>query len=101
MLGTCAAIGDIDMATVPALTLDLRRAIDNAAETMVGLDCSRVTFMDSAGYHALVDATAYADRSGHILVIRNASISCARLIRLCDPDRQLCVVSAAYLTARR
>jgi anti-anti-sigma factor len=101
MLGTCEAIGDIDMATVPALIADLRRAIDNADETMVGVDCSRVTFMDSAGYHALMDATAYAARRGHTLVIRDASTSCARLIRLCDPNRELRGLSLASPGAGR
>jgi anti-anti-sigma factor len=101
MLGACEAIGDIDIATAPALILDLRRAIDNAAEAVVGVDCSRVTFMDSAGYHALMDATAYAARRGHTLVIRDASTSCTRLIRLCDPNRELRVASPAYFATRR
>jgi anti-anti-sigma factor len=101
MLGTCEAIGDIDMATVPALIVDLRYAIDNADETIVGVDCSRVTFMDSTGYHALMDATTYAAARGHTLVIRDASSSCARLIRLCDPNRELRVLPPADFVAGR
>ena len=89
MLGTCKAIGDIDGATGPAFTAALRDTIDSSEQALVSVDCSGVTFMDTAGYHALVDATRYAVRHGHILVIRNMSPSCTRLIRLYAWDRQL------------
>jgi anti-anti-sigma factor len=89
MLGTCKALGEIDTATAPSFHADLHDAIDNADEAFVHVDCSGLTFIDSAGYHALVDATSYAVGRGHTLVIRNLSPSCARLIRLCDLDREL------------
>ena len=89
MLGTCTTIGEIDTATAPAFNADLHDVIDTSDAALVVVDCSDVTFMDSAGYHALVDATNYAVRRGHTLVIRNLSPSCARLIRLCDSDREL------------
>ena len=89
MLGSCEAIGEIDRATAPAFNADLRDAIDSSDEAFVSVDCSGVTFMGSAGYHALVDATKYAVRRGHTLVIRSMSPSCTRLIRLCDWDREL------------
>jgi anti-anti-sigma regulatory factor len=45
--------------------------------------------MDSAAFHVLVNATEYAVRRGHSLVVRNMSPSCATLLRLCDSDREL------------
>ena len=89
MLGTCRALGEIDTATAAAFGADLRDAIDSSDEAFVSVDCSGVTFMDSAGYHALLDATNHAVRRGHTLVIRDPSPSCALLIRLCDMDHEL------------
>jgi anti-anti-sigma factor len=82
MPGSCKAIGDIDGATGPAFSAALRGTIDNSDQTLVSVDCSGVTFMDPAGYHALVDATRYAARRGRTLVICNMSPSCTTLIRL-------------------
>jgi anti-anti-sigma factor len=73
---------------------DLRNTIDGSDEALVSVDCSDVTFMDSSGFHVLVDATSYAARRGHTLVIRNLSPSCRRLIRLCDWDNELCLENA-------
>jgi anti-anti-sigma factor len=73
MPGTCMAIGEIDTATASAFDADLRDAIDSSDEAHISVDCSGVTFMDSAGYHVLVDATNYAVRRGRTLVIRNLS----------------------------
>jgi len=89
MLATCKALGDIDTATAPSFNAELHDVIDNADEAFVNVDCSGLTFIDSAGYHALVDATNYAIRSGHTLVIRNLSPSCAMLLSLFDEDREL------------
>ena|SRR5258708_204413 len=91
MPGTYKAFGEIDTATAPGFNAELHDLIDNSDEAVVSVDCSGVTFMDSAGYHELVDATNYAVRRGHTLVLRNLSPSCARLLRLCDTDRELYV----------
>ena len=77
------------MSTAGALLFALCEVIDRSDEAIVGVDCSTLTFMDSAAFHALVDATEYAARRGHTLVVRNLSPSCARLIRLCDSEREL------------
>ena len=89
MLGTFRAGGEIDLATAPALRTGIRAAIDVSDETLVAVECSGVTFMDSAGYHVLADATRYAVRRGHMLVIRNPSVVCAKLLGMCDADREL------------
>ena len=89
MPATCWALGEIDVATAPAFGVDLRHTIDGGDEALVTVDCSGVTFMGTAAYRALMDATQYAEQHGHTLVIRNLSSSCARLIRLCDADGDL------------
>ena len=89
MRGTCRAFGEIDRATASAFDVVLRDAIDDSGDAVVNVDCSGVTFMDSAGYRVLVGATAYAVRRGRTLAIRNLSSSCAMLIRLCDSDHEL------------
>jgi anti-anti-sigma factor len=94
MLRTFKAIGDFDLATAPRLMVDLRDTVDACDEALVSVDCSDVTFMDSSGFHVLVDATAYAARRGHTLVIRDLSPFCERLIRLCDWDHALCIENA-------
>ena len=89
MLATCKVLGDIDTATAPSFNVELRDVIDKADEAFVNVDCSGLTFIDSAGYHVLVDATNYAIRRGHTLVIRNLSPSCAMLLSLFDENREL------------
>ena len=84
--GTCTARGDIDMSTAPAFRADLFEAIETAEGSSVEVECSGVTFMGSAGYRVLVEAAAHTSRRGCTLVIRNVSPSCARLLRLCEPD---------------
>jgi anti-anti-sigma factor len=89
MLGTCKVVGEIDMATASPLRADLFATIDNSEAPFVEVDCSGVTFMDAAGYHALVAANAYASRHGRTLVIRNVPPVCARLLSLCDHEHEL------------
>ena len=89
MLDTFKARGEIDIATAPAFSAGIYATIDDSDETIVAVDCSGVTFIDSSGYHVLVDSTAYAVRRGHTLVIRDLSTCCAKVIRLCDSDSDL------------
>jgi anti-anti-sigma factor len=89
VLGTCKAVGEIDLATVPGLTADMQNSIDDSHEELVCVACSGVTFTDSSGFHAFVDATEYAARRGRRLVIREMSPWCRSVIRLCDWDREL------------
>ena len=89
MQGTCKPLGDIDRSTAAEFDVDLRDAIDNSDETLVNVDCSGVTFMDSAGYRVLVGASEYAVRRGRSLVFCDPSPVCALLIRLCDLEHEL------------
>src|SRR5260221_13120509 len=92
MPGTYKAFGEIDTATAPGFNAELHDLIDNSDEAVVSVDCSGVTFMDSAGYHELVDATNYAVRRGHTLVLRNLLPSVVSLFRFCDTDGVMCVM---------
>ena len=98
MLGTCITSGDIDRASAAAFGAEIYDTIDDSDDELVSVDCSGVTFMDSAGYHVLADATRYAMRRGHTLVIRNPSRACAMLLRLCDTESDLRIDA---LTAER
>lgn len=89
MLGIRKADREIDASSAPAFNAHLHDTIDDSDEEVVVVDCSDITFMDSAAYHVLVNATEYAVRRGRALVVRNISPSCATLLRLCDSDREL------------
>jgi anti-anti-sigma factor len=84
-----APSGDIDLATVDAFRDCLYEIIDQSDAPIVRVDLRAVTFMDSAGYHALMDADDYAIRRDRIMSIRNLSVQCARVIGICDRDNEL------------
>ncbi len=89
MLGISKALREIDTSSAPAFNAHLHDAIDSADDELMVVDCADVTFMDSAAFHVLVDASKYAVRRGRALVILNLSPSCAMLIQLCDGDQEL------------
>ena len=62
MLGLCTAMGEIDLATAPTCRATLRDTIDHSDVESVVVDCTGLTFMDSQGFHALVNASEYAIR---------------------------------------
>lgn len=84
MFGTCEPPGEVDVASAPAFVASMRAAIDAAEHAAVFIDCSAVTFMDSAAFHALVDASTYAANRGHHVVIRGLPWHAARMLRMCD-----------------
>ena len=94
MAATYWALGEIDFATAATFSAELRRTIDSCDDATVGVDCSGVTFMGTAGFRVLVDATDHAARQGRTLVIRNLSSSCTLLIGLCDSGGALLVEPA-------
>jgi anti-anti-sigma factor len=81
--------GDVDRSTAGAFRDGLCLRIDQSNTSIVGIDLAGVTFMDSAGYRAVVAANAYAVRTHHQLVIRNLSASCTKVIELCDQSNEL------------
>jgi anti-anti-sigma factor len=64
----CNIRGDFDIATVPQHRAALRRAI-NSGDADVLVDCAQMTFIDSTGITALLEAHALlADRGRRMLV---------------------------------
>jgi anti-anti-sigma factor len=84
-----APSGEIDVASAGTFRSDLYQIIDRCDAQIVHVDLHAVTFMDSAGYHALVDADEYAVRNGHVMVLRNLTEQCAMVIGICDWDNEL------------
>ena len=64
--------GEIDFATADAFRSGLYDLIDRCDLPIVHVDLRAVTFLDSAGYHALVEATEYGSRHGHVVVLQDA-----------------------------
>lgn len=65
--GWAAVIGELDLATAPQLTTVLRRAQREASLTV--LDLRGTEFIDTAGIHAIVDASIAARRAGRRLLV--------------------------------
>jgi anti-anti-sigma factor len=64
--------GEIDLSTVSELRDAIGAAFDDDSETVV-VDLSGVTFMDSTGLHALIDADRRSHAGGIRLVIVEGS----------------------------
>ena len=88
-MANVSSVREIDMSTVDRFRDDLYDIIDECDTPIVRIDLHVVTFMGSAGYHALIDANEYAIRHGHTMSIQNLAPQCARMIRTCDPDNEL------------
>jgi anti-anti-sigma factor len=85
---------EIDLATVAAFQAGLFRNVDATDTPIVYIDLAAVTFMGSAGYHALVNANEYAVARGHTLMVRNLDEFYADVLRFCDQDNELLVERA-------
>ncbi|MGI8558451.1 MAG: STAS domain-containing protein [Solirubrobacteraceae bacterium] len=81
------AVGELDLAGAPRLTRALRDAL---VETrIVVLDLTEVTFLDSAGVHALVNASVEARCDGRQLLLINIPDRAVRLFTLTGACDQL------------
>lgn len=74
--GTLVIAGEVDMRAAPFI-----RSIIAARQRIVAVDCSGVTFMDSAGFHAIVDPP-----HGRTILIVDPSPAVAYLLDLFDRD---------------
>ena len=91
---------EIDISTADAFRDDLYQIVDQCDVPIVRVDLHAVTFMDGAGFHALIDADEYAIRRGHIMSIRNLTAQCAMVIGICDWDKELHVEGRLASTAK-
>jgi anti-sigma B factor antagonist len=73
-------VGDLDLATAPTLELTLQQA--EARAQRVVLDLRELTFIDSAGVHAIVNATIRARAAGSRLVLVRGPAPIDRLFGL-------------------
>jgi anti-anti-sigma factor len=85
--GQLGIVGDIDLATAPALADALARCGPS-----VDLDLGHCTFLDSSGVSVLVEARAHAVPG---LKIVNASPPVRRVLALCGLDRLFLVDHAS------
>ena len=69
--------------------------LTHEGQAMQGLWEAGGEIMDSAAFHALVGANAYAIEQDHRLVIRNLQPNCARVLGLCDWDQELAYEGAS------
>jgi anti-anti-sigma factor len=73
--------GEIDMAVGPQFGEELAALIEEA-HSPAFVDLSGVTFMDTTGVHALLDATHAGLAAGHPLVLVAASRSSRRILEV-------------------
>src|SRR5689334_22464842 len=73
--------GEIDLATVPELDLRLHHVIDTSPAHLV-VDCHEVTFDDSTGVRALVNARKKLGARHRSLTVVNASPFVARVLEI-------------------
>ncbi|MEV0522229.1 STAS domain-containing protein [Streptomyces sp. NPDC050439] len=83
---TLRVAGELDVASVPVLDRELRRAMEQPAPRVL-LDLSRVTFCGTDGVALLLDARRRATTAGGSLVVERAHSAVLRPLRLSgDPE---------------
>jgi anti-sigma B factor antagonist len=82
---TVAIHGEVDLSTADGLRGAASRAISSGASTLV-LDLSDVTFMDSHGLKALLDAHATVRDAGATLVLERPQSAVRRLLDIMSLD---------------
>jgi anti-sigma B factor antagonist len=79
-------VGELDIASAPALEDSLRHALESGASS-IALDLTRVTFIDSAGVRVLLWAAGHSREEGDRLHIDSGSAGVRRLLELTDKER--------------
>lgn len=79
--GRVAVAGEVDCSTAPQLTSCIDSLLAAAPREVV-VDLTEVTFLDSAGLHALVTAHAGAERAGARLRVLVATRAALRPIQV-------------------
>jgi anti-anti-sigma factor len=77
---TVTVCGEIDLAAVPTLTASLEAA--GLEQIPLDLDLSGITFIDSSGLHAIVQAHQRQQRAGLALTLRSPSPAVRRAIEM-------------------
>ena len=74
--------GELDIATTPQLERTLRGP--EAQAQLVVLDLTELTFIDSSGVHAIVDASVRARDAGRRLIFLRGSSAVDRMLELAE-----------------
>lgn len=82
-----AVEGEIDVSSVAELENALNRHLGDSSHLV--LDLSRVTFMDSSGIHALIDADAVSRDHECGFAIRNPARAVRRILEIAGVWAQL------------
>lgn len=85
-----SARGELDLASAPQFTQALDQALEQAL--LVIVDLRALTFIDSTGIHAIVNADAQARQTGHRLVLIRGSGQVARVFALTGLSDRLRIV---------
>jgi anti-sigma B factor antagonist len=80
-VATIALSGELDMATAPILSDSLAPFEGNGVSTII-LDLHDLTFLDSSGLLAFLEARRRAMSNGHRVLLSGASPSARRLFEL-------------------
>ncbi len=78
-----AVRGDLDVGTVPALRGALAELIDGHGACSVVIDMEGLTFIDSAGIHALVEALKRLRRGGGDLTLTGVNPGAYKVLDVC------------------
>jgi anti-sigma B factor antagonist len=78
---TIVLSGDLDLATAPILSEKLAPFEGNGVSTII-LDLQDLTFIDSTGMHTFVEARNRAMSNGQRLLVRGASPTAQRYIKI-------------------
>ena len=85
-----AVIGDVDLATVDLLRAQLTRALQRGDKVL--LDLREVSFMDTQGLAAVIEAERTSSTSGTQLVVVRAPATVHRLFDMIGLSDRLTVV---------
>jgi anti-sigma B factor antagonist len=83
-----AAAGGLDLGSAPALPAAIEAALDSGARDL-WIDLSDVTFIDSTGIHALLDARRRVGTNGCRLAVICPAGTARRTLTLCGADSAL------------
>jgi anti-anti-sigma factor len=78
---TMQVVGEVDIATAPEFRRELARLLSHRPPEL-RVDLSGVSFMDSSGLHALLDASRTAQRQGGKFVLVGTSPQVDRLMSI-------------------
>ncbi len=84
--------GELDMSTVEKVEDELRR-IEDEVETLLVLDLSRLSFLDSTGLRLMVTADGQARKAGRRLVIVKGPEAVQRVFGIMKLDEKLEMVN--------